>query len=288
MERAAIFIDGANVFYQQRELDWQIDWVKLIHYFNEKYRVVSARYYTALKEPPSTDQKKFHTMLSTTGYALKTKILKKITDHETGEITTKGNLDIELVIDALTTVDQYDVFILFSGDSDFVPLITALRQQRKVVKAFSTKGFSSIDLVSELGMDFKDINEFKSRLEYKEVINKQPSKRKPIATTTEKEGVSNNTVETIFPDIGDEFIGSVISIKDYGVFLSNAFNAKALLHIKNMNAGYISKPLEDVFNIGDEFNVKIENVDTTQTINQVSVSLSDGEFQKELINRINQ
>jgi len=77
MERAAIFIDGANVFYQQRELDWQIDWVKLIHYFNEKYRVVSARYYTALKEPPSTDQKKFHTMLSTTGYALKTKILKK-------------------------------------------------------------------------------------------------------------------------------------------------------------------------------------------------------------------
>lgn len=64
MERAAIFIDGANVMYQQNHLSWRIDWVKLLHFFSEKYRVVSARYYTALKEPPSEDQKGFHRMLA--------------------------------------------------------------------------------------------------------------------------------------------------------------------------------------------------------------------------------
>ena len=288
MERAAIFIDGANVMYQQRHLAWKIDWAKLLHFVNEKYRVVSARYYTALKEPPSEDHKSFNRMLATTGYSLKTKQLKKITDPETGEITYKGNLDIELVIDALTTIDQYDVFILFSGDSDFVPLITALRQQRKVVKAFSTKGFSSIDLVSELGMDFRDIHEYRSRLELKDDTNIQPSKNTSISSIKSIQVANDKKVNTMLPDIGDEFTGSVIAIKDYGIFLSNEFNAKVLLHIKNMNVGYISKSLEDVFELGEEFNVQIENIDTTQTIKEVSVSLSDRNFQRILQSRINQ
>jgi len=287
MERAAIFIDGANVMYQQRHLGWKIDWEKLLHCINEDYRVVSARYYTALKEPPSEDQKSFHRMLATTGFSLKTKQLKKVKDPDTGDIIYKGNLDIELVIDALSTIEQYDIFILFSGDSDFVPLITALHQQRKIVKAFSTKGFSSIDLVFELGMDFRDISDYKSRFELIDKLSSETSKKKVKANQKYPSQEDNQLASTqVLPDIGDKFKGSVLSIKDYGVFLSNEFNAKVLLHIKNMNVGYISKPLEEVFEVGDEFYVTINNIDTTQTVKEISVSLTDNQFQKDLQKRI--
>lgn len=287
MERAAIFIDGANVMYQQRHLGWKIDWLKILHFVNEKHRVVSARFYTALKEPPSEDQKSFLRMLATTGYSLKTKQLKRIKDPETGESIYKGNLDIELVIDALTTIDQYDVFILFSGDSDFVPLITALRQQRKVVKAFSTQGFSSIDLVSELGMDFKDINDYKSRLELKETPNSQSPKTAPNAKPKSNAPPKKETISFNLPDIGDEFTGDVIAIKEYGLFLTNEYNAKALLHVKNMNIGFVSVPLDDLFSIGDRIKVQIENIDTTQAIKEISVSLADDRLRNQLLSKIN-
>ena len=287
MERAAIFIDGANVMYQQNYLSWRIDWVKLLHFFSEKYRVVSARYYTALKTPPSEDQKGFHRMLAQTGYSLRTKQLKKIVDDETGDTIYKGNLDIELVIDALTTEDQYDVFILFSGDSDFVPLINALRQQRKIVKAFSTKGFSSIDLVSELGMDFRDIDEYRSRLELKQSDTSRPAKKSNSNSGNEPKRVKPHHAEIgQMPDVGDVFEASIMTIKDYGVFLNNDYNAKVLLHVKNMNIGYVSESMEDIFNMSDKFTVRVEDVDTTETINQVSVSLTDSSFQSELKSRM--
>jgi uncharacterized LabA/DUF88 family protein/predicted RNA-binding protein with RPS1 domain len=286
MDRAAIFIDGANVMFQQKLLGWNIDWVKFLHFINEKYRVVSARYYTALKDAPSEEQKAFHRVLATTGYSLKTKQLKKIKDPDSNDITYKGNLDIELVIDALTSIDQYDVFILLSGDSDFVPLITALRQQRKIVVAFSTKGISSIDLVSELGLDFRDISEYKSKLEHIEErreINTEPDVTKYLT----KNRTSYTPNISMLPDIGDEFSGTVQAIKDYGLFLTNNFNAKVLLHIKNMNVGYISVPLERIFKIGDVIHVKIENIDTTQTVSEISVSLSDEKLQSKIISEIN-
>ena len=166
-------------------------------------------------------------------------------DDETGDTIYKGNLDIELVIDALTTEDQYDVFILFSGDSDFVPLINALRQQRKIVKAFSTKGFSSIDLVSELGMDFRDIGEYRSRLELKQSDTSRTAKKTKKAKSNSvddvKEIKSQHAEIRQMPDVGDEFEASIMTIKAYGVFLMSDYNARVLLHVRNMNIGYVSE-----------------------------------------------
>lgn len=289
MQRVAIFIDGANVVYQQRQLGWKLDWAKLLEFVNQKYQVVSARYYTAVKEVQSDEQKSFHRMLAKTGYSLKTKILKKINDPENELPIYKGNLDIELVIDALTTVDQYDVFILLSGDSDFIPLISTLRQQRKVVKAFSTMGFSSIDLVSELGMDFSDINDFRAYLELKDNHENAFLRPKTVVGITAKlNDLAPKEMTNVqpLPNIGDEFLGKVLAIKDYGVFISNEFNAKVLLHIKNMNIGFISKSLTKVFEVGDAFHVKVENIDNKQPMKEVSVSLSDRQFQKTLLERI--
>ena len=47
-----------------------------------------------------------------------TKKVKFIKD-KSGKFISKGNLDVELTIDAMHNKNSYDTFLLFSGDSDF-------------------------------------------------------------------------------------------------------------------------------------------------------------------------
>lgn len=157
-----------------------------------------------------------------------------------------------------------------------------------MVKAFSTKGFSSIDLVSELGMDFRDIDEYRSRLELKQPDKSRTAKKSKSNSDEDSKLVKPHQTEIAeIPDVGDEFEASIMAIKDYGVFLNNDFNAKVLLYVKNMNIGYVSKAMEDIFNMSDTFTVRVEDIDTSETINQVSVSLTDNSFQSKLKSRMN-
>ena len=41
MGRAAVFIDGANLFFTQRHLGWQIDFSRLMAFFMSGYASVS-------------------------------------------------------------------------------------------------------------------------------------------------------------------------------------------------------------------------------------------------------
>ena len=45
MGRAAVFIDGANLFFTQRHLGWQIDFSRLMSFFMSGYASVQANYY---------------------------------------------------------------------------------------------------------------------------------------------------------------------------------------------------------------------------------------------------
>ncbi len=45
------------------------------------------------------------------------------------KILEKGNLDIELVIDAVMTHSMFDEMVLFSGDSDFLSLVNFMQNR---------------------------------------------------------------------------------------------------------------------------------------------------------------
>jgi uncharacterized protein (TIGR00288 family) len=61
-------------------------------------------------------------------------------------VLKKGNMDVELTIDAIEQAGEYDIMILFSGDSDFQPLIKNLRRRGKKVYVFSSKRSVSREL----------------------------------------------------------------------------------------------------------------------------------------------
>jgi polyribonucleotide nucleotidyltransferase len=61
-------------------------------------------------------------------------------------------------------------------------------------------------------------------------------------------------------EIGRDYMGKVISIKDFGAFLEIAPGMEALCHVSELDDGYVERP-EDIVQMGDEVKVKCINVD---------------------------
>ena len=66
-----------------------------------------------------------------------TKPAKEFTDAA-GRRKIKGNMDIELTVDALDMSPYFDHLVLFSGDGDFTALVAALQRRGKRVTVVST------------------------------------------------------------------------------------------------------------------------------------------------------
>jgi uncharacterized LabA/DUF88 family protein len=278
MGRVAVFIDGANLFFTQRHLGWQIDFSRLMAFFMSGYASVQANYYVPASEPVSEENAAFTRVLTAHGYRITSKPVKKIVNKETGVIIMKGNLDVELVVDALSGAEQYDTFILFSGDSDFLPLLRALKEKGKEVIVYSTQGLSARELLAEPGIAYYDLSVLRERIE---------QVRSGDATRVEGIAVGNDQEFSIpLPDIGETFTGTVLKIQPYGIFLSNPFHVKCLLPLSFLG---ISKYIEDltaIVRMTDKFDVVVFHVNSSRDIAEITVKLADKKMVEELTSRI--
>jgi len=75
--------------------------------------------------------------LNYNGYNMVTKPAKEFTDSM-GRRKVKGNMDIELAVDALELAPHVDHIVIFSGDGDFRPLVEALQRKGVRVSVVST------------------------------------------------------------------------------------------------------------------------------------------------------
>ena len=137
-ERTALFIDGANLYATAKALQFDIDYKRLLMLFRQKGHLVRALYYTALVEDQEYSSiRPLVDWLDYNGYTMVTKPTKEFTDSM-GRRKIKGNMDIELAVDAMRLADNLDHIVLFSGDGDFRPLVAALQQKGKRVSVVST------------------------------------------------------------------------------------------------------------------------------------------------------
>ncbi len=278
MGRAALFIDGANLFYTQRHLGWQIDFSRLMALFMSRYGSVQANYYVPASEPVSEESAAFTRMLTAQGYRITSKPVKKIVNKETGEIVMKGNLDVELVVDAMSRKDQYDTFILFSGDSDFLPLIRALKGLGKEVVVYSTRGLSARELLAEPGISYCDLSLLKEPVG--QLRQGEPS-RSPVVVP---EGESSFPPR--LPEPGEKFTGSVLKVKPYGIFLSNPYHVKCLLPLSFMGISRHVDDLVAIVRLTDDFEVSVFHVNTAREVPEITVKLSDKRMAEELSARL--
>ncbi len=137
-ERIALFIDGANLYATARALGFDIDYKKLLDVFRAKGRLIRALYYTALPEDQEYSSiRPLVDWLDYNGYTMVTKPTKEFTDSS-GRRKIKGNMDIELAVDAMELAEHLDHLIIFSGDGDFRSLVEALQMKGKRVTVVST------------------------------------------------------------------------------------------------------------------------------------------------------
>lgn len=137
-EKIALFIDGANLYAASKTLGFDIDYRKLLKAFQKRGYLLRAYYYTALVEDQEYSSiRPLIDWLDYNGYKVVTKTAKEFTDS-TGRRKVKGNMDIELTVDAMQLTDTVDHFVIFSGDGDFRSLVEALQRRGRKVSVIST------------------------------------------------------------------------------------------------------------------------------------------------------
>lgn len=137
-ERIALFIDGANLYATAKALGFDIDYKRLLALFREQGQLVRALYYTALAEDQEYSSiRPLIDWLDYNGYSMVTKPTKEFTDAF-GRRKIKGNMDIELAVDAMDLAQYLDHIVLFSGDGDFRSLVEGLQHKGRRVSVVST------------------------------------------------------------------------------------------------------------------------------------------------------
>lgn len=137
-ERTALFIDGANLYATAKTLGFDIDYKRLLREFQSKGRLIRAFYYTALVEDQEYSSiRPLVDWLDYNGYAVVTKPTKEFVDSM-GRRKVKGNMDIELAVDAMEMAGCLDHMVLFSGDGDFRSLVEAVQRRGVRVSVVST------------------------------------------------------------------------------------------------------------------------------------------------------
>jgi uncharacterized LabA/DUF88 family protein len=151
-----MFIDASNLWQAQKAKGRFFNYKKIVEYVKGKFltKQVEVFYYSAYPangtRPYNLDDRhRFFTFLKK---GLKFKVRKKelkrirVADEHGKYLREKGNMDVEITIDAMYYFEKYDIAALFTGDSDFLALVAHLRMGGKKVYIFSSKNNISEEL----------------------------------------------------------------------------------------------------------------------------------------------
>jgi len=117
------FIDSQNLNLGIRSLGWKLDFRKFRIYLKEKYKVSIAYLFIGFMEK----NQDLYQSLREYGYLL---IFKPTLADKEGKV--KGNIDADLVLQAMIDLDKYDKAIIITSDGDFYSLVNYLYKKDKL------------------------------------------------------------------------------------------------------------------------------------------------------------
>jgi uncharacterized LabA/DUF88 family protein len=173
-ERIALFIDGANLYATAKSLGFDIDYKRLLREFHGRGRLIRAYYYTALVEDQEYSSiRPLIDWLDYNGYSVVTKPTKEFVDSM-GRRKVKGNMDIELAVNAMEMADHIDHMVLFSGDGDFRSLVESVQRKGVRVSVVSTVMTQPAMVADELR---RQADEFLDLAHMMNKVGRDPSER---------------------------------------------------------------------------------------------------------------
>jgi uncharacterized LabA/DUF88 family protein len=190
-ERIALFIDGANLYATAKSLGFDIDYKRLLKEFQNRGKLVRAFYYTALVEDQEYSSiRPLIDWLDYNGYSVVTKPTKEFVDS-LGRRKVKGNMDIELAVDAMEMAEHLDHIVLFSGDGDFRSLVEAVQRKGVRVSVVSTNTTQPAMVADELR---RQADEFIDLVHLSSKIGRDPNERPERAQKFHQDRRQTSTV----------------------------------------------------------------------------------------------
>lgn len=182
--RSGVFIDGSNTFWAMKNIEppekqWHLDFTKLKNHLNDRYKPAFFNYYGTTDDNPTSEkyveharkEKKFYAVLNGKGYSVITKPLKYIRDRRTGKFTTKGDMDVEMTMGMNNALDDLDLFVIVSGDSDYLEVIKQLQSKGKYIRIYAFKHSLAWEIkefaIKNVRCSYKYIEDLQNELEYK-------------------------------------------------------------------------------------------------------------------------
>jgi uncharacterized LabA/DUF88 family protein len=165
--KIALFIDGPNLYATAKALGIDIDFKRLLKAFQDRGTLSRAFYYTTVFEDHEyVSIRPLIDWLDYNGYTVVAKVIKEYVDAG-GHRKLKGNIDVELAVDALELAQHVDEIVLFSGDGAFCSLVAALQRRGVRVNVVSSIASSPPMIASELRRQadaFVDLRDLQSKV----------------------------------------------------------------------------------------------------------------------------
>jgi uncharacterized LabA/DUF88 family protein len=165
--KIALFIDGPHFHSTARALGFDIDYKRLLAEFQSRGELVRAFYYATVSEDDEFSSiRPLLDWLDYNGFAVVTKPNKEFLDGA-GHRTVKGNMAIELVVDAMQLAEHVDEMVLFSGEGHFRSLVEALQRHGVRVTVISSLMSNPTMVADELRRQadmFVELQELKNKV----------------------------------------------------------------------------------------------------------------------------
>ncbi len=176
------FIDGQNLNLGIRGIGWKLDFQRFRVYLKEKYGVGTAYYFIGYME----ENKDLYDALKKFGYIL---VFKEVLTY--GDKHVKGNIDAELVLQAMIDYKKYNKAVIVSSDGDFACLVQYLDKKNKLKRVLVPNAHQFSALLKKAAAKRLDsMNALKKKLAYKKRASKKVSAKKVV----KKKDVSKKVV----------------------------------------------------------------------------------------------
>ena len=153
-QRVGVFVDVANMYHSAKNLyGAKVNFQEVLQTATAGRKLIRAVAYVIRSE--SEEERGFFGALDSQGFEVKAKDLQIFAGG-----AKKADWDVGIAVDAIKMADKLDSIILVSGDGDYAPLVTYLRENKgcqvEVLAFGKTTSAKLIDMVDDfidLGQD---------------------------------------------------------------------------------------------------------------------------------------
>jgi len=178
------FLDGANLHIGVKGQGWQVDYKRLRVWLEEKLGVKKAYLFIGLVPGNSN----LYRSLQEAGFIL---IFKPTVTDGNGKI--KGNCDADMVLNIVSGAyeKRFKKAVIVTSDGDFYGVVEFLKKRGQLLRVISPSPKCSI-LIKRTGAPISYLKEIK------ELVQKEPKKKKPPVKTELHKGLSRgDSIKTL-------------------------------------------------------------------------------------------